>query len=46
MTGQSVTWIEEFLARRTLGGQPADELDARTADAFLVLSEQMDKQND
>ena len=46
VTAQSVTWIEEFLVRRKLGGAPVEDLDARTAEAFLVLMEQMEGRND
>jgi hypothetical protein len=46
ITAESITWIEEFLVRRKLGGSPVADLEARTAEAFLLLMELMEKEND
>lgn len=40
ITGQSVTWMEEFLVWRRLGQALPDTADARTVEAFLILQEE------
>lgn len=37
ITASSVSWLEAFHQWKLLGGAAFGELDARTADAFLVL---------
>lgn len=43
ITGKSLAFIEEFLAGRRLGMQNGLGMDARKADAFLILQEEMDR---
>lgn len=44
ITGQSVTWIEEFLVWRRLGQALSDTADARKVEAFLILQEEMSRE--
>ncbi|HUA83211.1 MAG TPA: hypothetical protein VMB85_05085 [Bryobacteraceae bacterium] len=37
ITPQSVEWVERFFARKFAGETRLEELDARMADAFLML---------
>ncbi len=41
ITGESATLVEEFLARRRLGGTRFDELSARQVDAMVVLEKNL-----
>lgn len=41
ITAQSLAWLEAFHGWRSLGLQITDRLEARKADAFLVLSEEL-----
>jgi predicted Ser/Thr protein kinase len=42
ITGQSLTWIEEFAARRRLAIPDSLEMEARKLDAFLILQKEME----
>jgi hypothetical protein len=44
VTPESVGLLEEFLVRRQLGGLPCEELSARSAEAFVVLEREMNKE--
>jgi hypothetical protein len=44
VTAESVGLLEEFLVRRKLGGLPCEQLSARTAEAFVLLEREMDKE--
>ena len=44
ITGQSLSMLEEFFVSRALGIPPSVALPARTVDAFLVLREQVDRE--
>ena len=44
VTAESVGWLEEFLVRRQLGGVPCEELSARSAEAFVILEREMEKE--
>ena len=46
ITPQSVAWVEEFFARRSLGGIRIEELGAKEAEAFLLLEELMAQERD
>lgn len=37
ITAQSIVWLEEFAAWKTIGGANLWELPAKTAEAFCVL---------
>ena len=41
ITAQSLGWIEEFLAWKRLGLGLSFEMDARQAEAFVILEEQL-----
>jgi hypothetical protein len=41
VTAQSHAWLEEFFVRRRLGGFDLDRLSAREAEAFLILEQLM-----
>jgi hypothetical protein len=42
ITGQSLAWIEEFVARRRLSIPDSLETEARKVDAFLILQREME----
>lgn len=42
ITGQSLAWIEEFVARRRLAIPDSLDVDARKVDAFLILQREME----
>jgi hypothetical protein len=42
ISGQSLAWIEEFVARRRLSVPDSLDVDARTVDAFLILQREME----
>jgi hypothetical protein len=42
ITGQSLAWIEEFVARRRLSVPDSLDADARKVDAFLILQREME----
>jgi len=44
VTGESLASIEEFFVRRRLGMQDSLELDARKVDAFLILRDEMERE--
>jgi hypothetical protein len=44
ITAESLTLIEEFLVGRRLGMQNGLDMDARKADAFLILQEEMERE--
>jgi hypothetical protein len=44
VTGASLALLEEFLVRRRLGMQESVETEARKVDAFLILREQMERE--
>jgi hypothetical protein len=44
ITAESLTLIEEFLAGRRLGMQNGLDMDARKTDAFLILQEEMERE--
>ncbi len=45
MTGESLALLEEFIVRRRLGIQePVDEMAARKVDAFLILRDEMERE--
>jgi hypothetical protein len=44
ITGESLVLIEEFLVGRRLGMQNGLEMDARKADAFLILQAEMERE--
>jgi len=44
ITGQSLSLIEEFFTGRRLGIPLSLETDARKADAFLILQEEMERE--
>src|SRR5207248_1325161 len=44
VTGESLAWIEEFFVRRRLETEDLIELDARTVDAFLILRDEMERE--
>jgi hypothetical protein len=44
VTGQSLALLEEFFVRRRLGMQHSPELEARKVDAFLILRDEMERE--
>ena len=44
VTGESLSLLEEFFVSRALGIPPTVDLPARTADAFLILREQVERE--
>jgi hypothetical protein len=44
ITGESVTLIEEFLMGRRLGLENNAGMDARKADAFLILQDEVERE--
>jgi hypothetical protein len=44
VSGASLALLEEFLVRRRLGMQESVETEARKVDAFLILREQMERE--
>jgi len=44
ITGESVTLLEEFFVRRRLGIADSLETEARKTDAFLILRDQMERE--
>ncbi len=44
ITGDSLALIDEFFVRRRLGIQESIETDARKVDAFLILRDEMDRE--
>jgi hypothetical protein len=44
VTGESLAFVEEFFVRRRLGMQDSLETDARKVDAFLILRDQMERE--
>lgn len=44
ITGESLAFVEEFFTRRGLGMQYDPELPARKVDAFLILRDEMERE--
>jgi hypothetical protein len=44
VTGESLALVEEFFVRRRLGLQDSLETDARKVDAFLILRDEMERE--
>jgi hypothetical protein len=44
VTGESLAFVEEFFVRRRLGIQDIPEMEARKVDAFLILRDQMERE--
>jgi hypothetical protein len=44
MTGESMALLEEFFVRRRLGMPDGMEMPARKVDAFLILREEMERE--
>ena len=44
ITGRSIALVEEFAVRRRLGIVDSLELDARKVDAFLILRDELEKE--
>lgn len=44
VTGASLGLVEDFLVRRRLGISSVSETEARTVDAFLILQNEMDRE--
>ncbi len=44
VTGQSLAWIEEFVARRRLSVPDSLDTEARKVDAFLILQREMESE--
>ena len=44
VTGESLALVEEFFVRRRLGIPYSPELPARNVDAFLILSDEMERE--
>ena len=44
VTGDSIALLEEYFVRRRLGIPDSIEMEARTTDAFLILRDQMDRE--
>jgi hypothetical protein len=44
VTGESLALLEEFFVRRRLGMQDSPELEARKVDAFLILRDEMERE--
>jgi hypothetical protein len=44
VTGESLALLEEFFVRRRLGMQDSLELEARKVDAFLILRDEMERE--
>jgi hypothetical protein len=45
VTGESLALLEEFFVRRRLGiYEPFDEMEARKVDAFLILRDEMERE--
>jgi hypothetical protein len=44
VSGASLGLLEEFLVRRRLGIQDSIEMDARKVDAFLILRDEMERE--
>ena len=44
ITGKSMALLEEFFVRRRLGIQDSLEMDASRIDAFLILRDEMDRE--
>jgi hypothetical protein len=45
ITAQSLGWIEEYGARKQLGGVRVEELSAREAEAFLILEQLLSRED-
>jgi hypothetical protein len=45
VTGESLALLEEFFVRRRLGSnEPLEEMPARKVDAFLILRDEMERE--
>jgi hypothetical protein len=44
VTGHSLALVEEFLVRRRLGIQDSLDMPARKVDAFLILRDEMERE--
>jgi hypothetical protein len=44
ITGESLALVEEFFVRRRLGIANSSEMAARTVDAFVILSNEMERE--
>ncbi len=44
ITGSSLALVEEFFVRRRLGVRDSVELEARKVDAFLILRDEMERE--
>jgi hypothetical protein len=44
VTGESLALVEEFFVRRRLGIEDSIELEARKVDAFLILRDEMERE--
>jgi hypothetical protein len=45
ITGESLSLVEEFLVKRRLGIQDSVDLPARKVDAFLILKDEMERED-
>ena len=44
VTAESAGWLEEFLVRRKLGGLAVENLNARQAEAYVILEKALAKE--
>ena len=44
VTGESLAFVEEFFVRRRLGIPDSPDMEARKVDAFLILRDQMERE--
>jgi hypothetical protein len=44
VTGESLALVEEFFVRRRLGIEDSPDLEARKVDAFLILRDEMERE--
>ncbi|MEX2263561.1 MAG: hypothetical protein WD696_16510 [Bryobacteraceae bacterium] len=43
VSAQSIAWLESYFVWRTLRHELTDEMDARQAEAFLILEREMER---
>lgn len=46
VTGESITWLEQFAVWKQLGGSAIEVQEARTLDAFLILEAELSAKED
>ncbi|HWE52416.1 MAG TPA: hypothetical protein VG273_21650 [Bryobacteraceae bacterium] len=44
VTGESLAMVEEFFVRRRIGTPDSSEMPARTVDAFVILADEMERE--